>query len=103
MTQYLGNAFSLQMVTGLTDYTLKVTEITAAEVPDDVISCVGHPDTANVLSHLFGRTVACQRVNVNLQRGDTLYVAQLTGGRLPEGTTTLPEGFVFRFYRVMLC
>ena len=34
------------------------------------------------------------------EHGDTLYVAQLMGGRLPEGTTKLPEGFWFKFFKV---
>ena len=38
----------------------------------------------------------------NLKKGDTLYVAQLTGGRLPEGATELPEGFSFKFLKVEL-
>ena len=40
------------------------------------------------------------RISVTLQPGDVLYVAQLRGGRLPEGTTTLPEGFGFDWVRV---
>ena len=64
--------------------------------PEDVVSAVGHPDTAAVLG------VPCNRMNVRLEKGDTLYVAQLTGGRLPEGCTTLPEGFSFTFVKVTL-
>jgi hypothetical protein len=40
------------------------------------------------------------RVNVTLRKGDTAFVAQLQGGRLPEGCTTLPEGFSFKFVKV---
>jgi len=29
-----------------------------------------------------------------------LYVAQLQGGRLPEGSTTLPEGFSFKLLKI---
>lgn len=44
--------------------------------------------------------VAYNRVNLKLKPGDVLYVAQLVGGRLPEGTTTLPEGYSFKFLKV---
>ena len=57
-------------------------------------SCVGHADTAAVLG------VPMRRISVVLNEGDVLYVAQLRGGRLPEGTTTLPEGFGFDWVRV---
>jgi hypothetical protein len=64
--------------------------------PLDAISIVGHADTAAVLG------VTLNRVNVKLEKGDVLYVAQLQGGRLPEGAKTLPEGFRFEFLRVTI-
>lgn len=88
--KYLLNAFSLQMLQG--DADLEVREVPV--LPDGLESAVGHADTAAVLG------VPCNRVNVTLDRGDVAYVAQLQGGRLPEGSKTLPEGFRFRFYRV---
>ena len=88
--QYLLNAFSLQMV----DVPCKVTFEEVDALPDDLTSAIGHQDTANVLG------VQMNRVNVHLSKGDTAYVAQLQGGRLPEGTTTLPDGFSFKFVKV---
>ena len=88
--RFLLNAFSLQMLEG--DATVKFTEV--SELPGDLISVVGHQDTANVLGVLMNR------VNVTLRKGDTAFVAQLQGGRLPEGSTTLPEGFSFKFIKV---
>lgn len=87
---YLLNAFSLQMV----EYpsTIHVEEVEA--LPAGLESAVGHADTARVLG------VQMNRVSVHLKRGDVAYVAQLVGGRLPEGCTTLPEGFTFRYLRV---
>ena len=41
-------------------------------------------------------------LNVVLDENTELYVAQLVGGRLPEGATTLPEGYSFKFYRVTI-
>lgn len=61
---------------------------------DTLVSAVGHPDTAAVLG------VQPNRINVSLNKGDVAYVAQLVGGRLPEGATTLPEGFKFKYFKV---
>lgn len=88
---YLLNAFSLQM---LKDFPCNVTITEVDILPDGLESAVGHQDTANVLG------VACNRVNVALEKGDTAYVAQLQGGRLPEGATTLPDGFTFKYLKV---
>lgn len=93
---YIGNAFSLQMLgQEVTEANLKVTKVDNPDV-SKMTSVVGHPDTAAVLGVPFNR------VNLKLEKGDTLYVAQLMGGRLPEGTTTLPEGFSFTFFKVEL-
>lgn len=97
---FLGNAFSLQMVS--VDAIIGVTEIEPEDVPDDALSIVGHPDTANVLTALLGWEVPCNRASISLEPGDVLYVAQLTGGRLPEGATTLPEGFTLKWLKVVV-
>lgn len=106
---FLGNAFSLQMletfpasvsIKELAEVVLENGTI-SAKVDGKVVfsnttfeSAVGHADTANVLG------VPCNRINVRLHEGDALVVAQLQGGRLPEGTTTLPAGFSFKFLLV---
>lgn len=87
---YLLNAFSLQMVE--CPSTICVAEVDA--IPAGLESAVGHADTAHVLG------VEMNRVSVNLNKGDVAYVAQLTGGRLPEGATTLPKGCRFKYLRV---
>ena len=87
---YLLNAFSLQMV----DVPCSVHFEEVDELPDGLISAIGHQDTANVLG------VPMNRTNVHLSKGDVAYVAQLQGGRLPEGSTTLPDGFSFKFIKV---
>ena len=92
-TVFLLNAFSLQMLEG--DATVKFTEVTRDEVfSADLVSAIGHKDTAEVLG------VEMNRINVTLRKGDVAFVAQLQGGRLPEGSTTLPEGFSFKFVKV---
>ena len=88
---FLLNAFSLQM---LEEYPASVKFTEVDFLPEGLISAIGHADTAAVLG------VAMNRCNVKLHSGDVAYVAQLTGGRLPEGSTTLPEGFAFRFIKV---
>lgn len=122
---YLSNAFSLQMLDSF-PANITITEVSQDEIfvntaeledgsevyGDDIkkyqnyvisykrellhhiISIIGHQDTANVLG------VEMNRINVTLKEGDVLYVAQLQGGRLPEGNTTLPEGFSFKFIKV---
>ena len=89
--QYLLNAFSLQMVKSF-PCNVRVEEVTS--LPDGLVSAIGHADTAAVLG------VEMNRINVTLATGDVAYIAQLQGGRLPEGSTTLPEGFSFKFLKV---
>ena len=100
MKKYLVNAFSIQMLQkgGL----VRFDEIAPEDIPADVVSAIGHVDTANVLTNMLGFPVSMNRMNVALDEDTELYVAQLVGGRLPEGATTLPEGFSFKFYRVTL-
>ena len=39
-------------------------------------------------------------INVKMNHDDVVYIAQLQGGRLSESSTTLPEGFSFKYIRV---
>lgn len=97
--KYIANAFSLQMIDTTSAVNLSITPVIENEfesVKSLATSAVGHQDTANVLGVEFNR------MNLQLQAGDELYVAQLTGGRLPEGSTTLPEGFAFKYLKVTL-
>jgi len=87
---YLLNAFSLQMI----DVPCNVRFEEVKKLPEGLTSAIGHQDTANVLG------VPMNRVNVHLSKGEVAYVAQLQGGRLPEGSTTLPDGFIFKFIKV---
>ena len=88
---FLMNAFSLQMVT---EFPCAISIEEVNQLPEGLESAIGHQDTANVLG------VPMNRVNVSLSKGDVAYVAQLQGGRLPEGSTTLPEGFSLKFFKV---
>ncbi len=90
---YISNAFSLGMVPR---DLLGQVRLSPCEAPDvsGLTSVVGHADTAAVLGVPFNRT------SVTLASGDVLYVAQLQGGRLPEGCKTLPEGASFAWIKV---
>lgn len=98
---YICNAFSLQMIEDFPcsievcefpEHMKTIEEIkTLFDNEAEFISAVGHPDTAAVLG------VPCNRINVKVTAKDYLIVAQLQGGRLPEGSTTLPDGFSFKF------
>jgi len=76
------------------DTPAQVTFTEVDKLPSGLVSAVGHKDTAAVLG------VDCNRIEVHLKKGDTAYIAQLMGGRLPEGTTTLPKGFKFKYIKV---
>ena len=93
---FVCNAFSLQMVQNF-PANIAVEEISKSEfesLKPTLVSAIGHADTAAVLGF------TPNRVNVALNKGDSIIVAQLMGGRLPEGSTTLPEGFSFKFLKV---
>lgn len=105
MAQYIANTFSLQMISDLVKeggVNISFTEVSDLnEIKEaDAISAVGHPDTAAVISNLLGKEVPANRISISLQKGDVLYVAQIIGGRLPEGCKTLPENFSMKFYKV---
>lgn len=99
---YILNAFSLSMISTF-PASVQVSEIddaTAIKIADQFTSAVGHADTAAVLTDFFGIPVSMNRVSVTLKSGDTALIAQYTGGRLPEGATTLPDGASFKWLLV---
>lgn len=95
---YLGNAFSLQMVAD--NAIIAKVEVSPEEIPTEAVSIIGHADTAAVVGSILGRDVPCNRASVMLSDEDVLYVAQVVGGRLPEGATTIPDGMELKFYRI---
>jgi hypothetical protein len=99
---YLGNAFSLQMLDANAIYDISVFPVNPEDIPQTIISCIGHPDTAAVVSAELGRDIPVNRISVHLNPGDALYVAQFAGGRLPEGTTRLPDGFAIKYMKVFI-
>ena len=121
MATYLANAFSFNMIAS-SSATIKMDELTAAEAaeyliaPSEtwgwlghrsicplVVQAIGHADTAALLAaNLDLDRIAPSRVNVSLKPGDTMFVGQYSGPRLPEGTTVLPEGAVIRWLKVTI-
>lgn len=112
---YIANAFSIQMLdNAVTNSTLKehslfvhirkMSDADVRQVHDGwgIQSAIGHKDTAAILTQLLGFPVEFNRQNIHIGQGDMLIVAQVTGGRLPEGATTLPEGMAFEFFFVEL-
>lgn len=103
MKKYLANAWSPGMLPAGVEAALRFVPLTLAEArihAVDAESVVGHADTARVLEALLERPVAHNRANVTLAPGDEVLVAQLEGGRLPEGARTLPESATLRWMRV---
>ena len=100
----LSNAFSLQMLSAFPAVPI-IEECTIEEIKNllekgDMTSTIGHQDIANILSDMTGCEVPVNRVSNKIEADDFLYVAQLIGGRLPEGCTTLPENFTLKFLRI---
>jgi len=98
---YIVNAFSLQMLQS--DSAVFIREVQHQDVllfnrNFGLQSAIGHADTAAVVSGLLGLDLPANRVNVQLGKKDRCVVAQLMGGRLPEGSTTLPENMQIKFF-----
>lgn len=103
---YLANAFSLQMLDLNQKIGVEISPITAEKakkiLSNGFISAIGHNDTANVVSNILETEISMNRISLSLTKFDTLIVAQIVGGRLPEGSTTLPEGFQMQFMEVRI-
>lgn len=109
MRNVISNAFSLSMISDLiwedkgdnfAGLPLSFKEIQPDAIPDNIYSVIGHADTARVIGNIIGREVPVNRETYKAQPGDTIYVAQYIGPRLPEGATQLPEGAEIRFYKI---
>ena len=102
---YLVNAFSINMLPRKQQHMtfVPITEDEARVLlGQGFVSAIGHAETADVLEDMLGLPVPANRINVTLQEGDEVIVAQYIGPRLPEGATTLPEGARIEFWLVQL-
>ena len=104
----LANAFSVQML-NLSDliwetpvtFTLLSLDDAKEILSNGFTSAIGHADTAQVVSGLLGMDVPANRISISLESGkDTLIIAQIMGGRLPEGANTIPDGMRIDFITV---
>lgn len=100
----LFNAFSIQMIASLDEASVSFKKIDVEQakslLADGVDSFIGHADTATVVGGLLGMEIPCQRRFGTLVPNETAIVAQIIGGRLPEGCTTLPDGMSLQFFQV---
>jgi len=104
MTWYIGNAFALSMLQGsgtLRYQRASIEEVRRLVAETRPISFMGHADIARLVSQeLAVYDVPVNRINVRLQPGDNVIVAQYMGARLPEGAKQLPEGARIDYYLV---
>ena len=89
------NAFSINMLNDGSD--LRFSRITAQSAAELLTlepwrSCVGHADTASVMSSVLGTEIPANRVTVNFDGTEKMLVGQYKGPRLHEGATELPQG-----------
>ena len=94
MVNYIGNGYSDNMIKHIEeDVVIMRSKVTKEDIPNDVISCIGHEDLAEQIGYPYNRT------NIVLNRGDVLYIAQIVTDRLAEGTTTLEKGTSVRYVK----
>lgn len=109
----VANAFSLSMVPNGADiscYLIDIEEVNYElrhRIYDDgeeFKSIVGHADTAAVYSNLLDMDIPYNRETfvVPSNESTVMFVGQLIGGRLPEGATTLPEGYKIQWMEVII-
>lgn len=98
------NAFSIQMIASMHEASVSFKKISYKQAKNLLVggaeSYIGHVDTAAVISSMLGLEIPAQRRFGTLMPGETAIIAQVLGGRLPEGATTLPEGFFIQFFQV---
>jgi hypothetical protein len=100
---YLTSSFSMQMIKRY-PLSMEVNEIDKKTFIEGLrygfYGAVGHEPTASMMTNDLGMLIAFNRVRVTVSPGDTLFIWQYAGGRLPEGATVLPDGAEIRYLRV---
>ena len=64
------------------------------------VSAVPTADMASLLTDLLGISICHNRQSLRLSVGDTVYMASLSTGKLPMGTSTLPAGTRVQWLRI---
>lgn len=103
--KFVGNAFSLQMLNNSGKHVVVTQPVNidqAKQFASSATSCVGHKNTADVFSEQLGVEILPNRVSISMTDGDQLLVGQLSDVRLPEGATSLPDGFSISWIIVSL-
>ena len=102
------NAFSVNMLDPSIDsINVKFRQITLSDVRViienyGIESCIGHADTANLLSNMLDTKIDTNRCTVSMAHDDHALLAQYRGERLTEGCTTLPENSTITFYLITI-
>ena len=112
-TLLVSNAFSINMLNAETSsindscYCYRFDSVTIEQAQQVLKSiggryrcCIGHVDTAQLVGNQLGLELAANRETVSLAPHGVMLVAQYTGPRLPEGTSTLPEGASISYWLV---
>ena len=97
--RFVCNAFSLQMVKLLSQFSFiggEITEEQFKHFSKGAKSFVGHKAAAEEMG------VEYNRDDLLLSPGDLLFVRQLSGKRLPEGVNTMPDNVEIKFYMLIV-
>ncbi len=106
-TLYICNAFSLSMLNRNYVYTPLpiddpkeiINSWKAYPSTAQIVSAIGHADTAALFSSILGIPLQQNRVSIKLTPNDNAaLIGQYIGPRLPEGSTTLPEGATIEWW-----
>ena len=99
---YISDVFSLRMLFPLSAVSFKTEEISAKDIPQDVMSFVRHHETAGVLSRTLNKNIPVRRGFLTLKPEDKLYVLQLNGDRFQEQNTLRLTADDFTFYKTSI-
>lgn len=101
----ISNAFSINMLTlaaKVRFMPLSVNETKGILLNVEYKSAIGHKETAAIVSNILGMPIECNRMTVKFPvewfESHRLIVAQYSGLRLMEGTTSLPIGSTLEFW-----
>lgn len=96
--KFIGTSWSPNMIRNMIphkEWDMRCHELTEDEfyfLSNDAFSCINHRGLAKILN------VAYNPEHISLNIGDTLLVAHLKGGRLPEDAEELNENVILEFY-----
>lgn len=91
--KYIANGLSGQMMSSLGNCTINREILSEKPNFEGFVSCIGHEDLAKLIGVEYNRSF------ISLNYGDTLVVAQIMGGRLPEGATKIPNGMWIEYHK----